>query len=328
MVQKNINVETNDENKRNFVLTLKANLITFLEIRPEYLNINIIKGEEGRTSANIISTRYPDFKILKVSIDNPAIKYEIANPPDEISKKEKGYTLTIITPPSMEPNTYNGKITIMTDIKEQPEAEFFYNININDIITVSPPNIALNVYNRILKVVAMEDIPVYENPSLQSPTAGILLKGKEAFFEDMEGEFARVRFDLDKRGYIKLEKTKKTYSGSVMNVAVQKHKNGNFEVTKVESDLPFLKIEDKKIQDNYYLITLNYEGSIEKANYNGTLTIYTNDKERPIITKPVQINVGLASPMINQGPRSMPFGKNMEIKNIPKKLEEKNEKIN
>ncbi|MEJ5166636.1 MAG: hypothetical protein WHV67_06375, partial [Thermoanaerobaculia bacterium] len=178
LIQKNINVETNDENNRNFVLTLKANLITYLEITPEYLNINVTKGEEGRASANIISKKYPDFKILKISIDNSKIKYEISNPSDEKAKLEKGYTITIIAPPDLEPNIYNGKITLITDIKEQPEAEFYYNINIMDIITVSPPNISLNVFNRILKVTALEDIPVYESSAPQAPVVGTLLKGQ------------------------------------------------------------------------------------------------------------------------------------------------------
>lgn len=322
IVQKNINVETNDENNRNFVLTLKANLITYLEIMPEYLNINVVKGEEGRVSANISSKKYPNFKILKVSLDNPKIKYELSNPKDEKEKLEKGYIFTIISPPDLEPNTYSGKINIITDINEQPEAEFYYNVNIMDIITVNPQNISLNVYDKILKVTALEDIPVYESDSPQAPVVGTLFKGQDGFFEEMAGEFAKVRVGQNLRGYIKLDKTKKTYSGSTISISVQKHKEGSFEINKIETDLPFIKTEYKKVQENYYIITLTYEGEIKKANYTANLTIYTNDKEKPVIKKPFIVNVGIESPVLNRSQRILPFDKNIEIKKLPQKPEE------
>ncbi|MEJ5166652.1 MAG: hypothetical protein WHV67_06460, partial [Thermoanaerobaculia bacterium] len=147
--------------------------------------------------------------------------------------------------------------------------------------------------------------------------------GQDGFFEDWEGEFARIRAGQNLRGYIKLEKTKKTYSGSVINISVQKHKDGDFEINKVETDLPFIKIEYKKVQNNYYIITLSYEGEMAKANYSGTLKIYTNDKERPLITKPFLVNIGLENPAPNINQRTIPFNRNLELKNPPQKLEDK-----
>lgn len=322
MIQKTINVETNDEAKRFIVFTLKINLITYLEVNPEFANISTFKGEEGKIAINIKSPKYINFKIKKVDIDNPIIKYKIEPPKNEIEKKEKGYTLTLIAPPNLEPKIYSGKINIRTNIKEQPTAEINYRINIQDFITVSPPIISMNISNKIYKIIALEDIPIYEKSSTDSPIVGILKQNEEAFFLKEENGFAQIRFERNKNGFLSLEKTKKIYGASATNVFVQKHKGEPLEIIKVECDLPFVKVEYKLSQTNFYTITLSYEGEMEKKTYNGNLTIYTNDKDQPVIKKPIVINVGMYNSPKPQVLRDISTNRKVQIKNLPQKLEE------
>lgn len=322
MIQKTINVETNDETKRFIVFTLKINLITYLEVNPEFVNISTFKGEEGKISINIKSPRYINFKIKKIEIDNPELKYKIEPPKNEIEKKEKGYTLTLIAPPNLEPKIYSGKITIRTNIKKQLTAEINYRINIQDFITVNPPIISLNVSNKIYKIIALEDIPIYEKNSNDSPIIGVLKQNEEAFFSKEENGFAQIRFEKNKNGFISMEKTKKIYGKNSTNVLVQKHKGEPLEIIKVVCDLPFVKVEYKLSQTNFYTITLSYEGEMEKKTYNGNLTIYTNDKEQPVIKKPIVINVGMYDSPMPQIPKNVSINKKVEIKNTPQKLEE------
>lgn len=321
-MQKTINVETNDETKRFIVFTLKINLVTFLEINPEFANISTFKGEEGKISINIKSPKYINFKINKIDIDNPKLKYKIDPPKNEIEKKEKGYTLTLIAPASLEPKIYAGKITVITNIKEQPTAEINYRINIQDFITVSPENITMNVSDRIFKIIALEDLPIYGKNSIDSPIMGTLKKDEDAFVSIVEGEFAQIRYEGNKNGYISMEKTKKIYGGSSINVSVQKHKGEPLEIIKVECDLPFIKVEYKSIQTNYYTIALSYEGKMEEKTYNGNLTIYTNDKEQPVIKKPIVINVGMYNNPMPKVPRDISTDRKVQLKNPPQKLEE------
>jgi len=322
-IQKTINVETNDESKKFITLTLKANIYTVLDINPENVSIYTFKGEEGRFAISLKSQKYFDFKIKKIEIDNPKIKYTLDKPEDENAMKEKGYALTIIAPPDFPVGNYNGKIKIETNIKEMPEEEINYVINVQDLITVNPPNINLNVSKNIYKIISLEDIPVYENNFVESPVIGTLTQNKEAYVISSDEKFAQIRFESNKNGYVLLEKTKKIYSGSSINISIQKHKGENFEVKKVECDLPFIKVETKQVQPNYYIVTLTYEGEMSKNNYKGKIIIYTNDNEKPRIERDIFVNVGYENPTIAQPPRNIPINRKIDIKNPPQRLEEK-----
>ncbi len=303
-------------------MILKATIYSYIDINPERIFINTFKGEEGKFSVSIKPAKYDNLKIKKIEIDNPRIKYTLDKPADKLAMKEKGYALTIITPPDLPPSNYNGIIKIKTDIKEQPEEEIRYNINVQDLITVNPPDINLNVSNRIYKIIALEDLQVFEKNSTDSPSIGILNKERDAFVINADEKFAQIRFEPNKNGYVLLEKTKKIYGGSQINVSVQKHKGENFEVKNVECNLPFIKTEFKQIQPNYYLVTLTYEGEMKNKQYNGKLVIYTNDEENPKIEKEVKVNVGIESPAMPPKPRSAPINRPIERKNPPQKLEE------
>lgn len=302
---------------------MKATLFSYVDIIPENVYINSFKGEEGKFSVSIKPAKYDKLKIKSIEIDNPKIKYTLDKPADKKAMKEKGYTLTIIAPPDLPPSNYNGIIKIKTDIKEQPDEEIRYNINVQDLITVKPTNIFLNVNNKIYKITALEDLQVFEKNSTDSPSIGVLNKDIEAFVINSDEKFAQIRFETNKNGYVLLEKTKKTYSGSQINISVQKHKGENFEVKNVECDLPFIRTEFKQVQPNYYLVTLTYDGEITNKRYNGKLIIYTNDGENPKIEKKVNVNVGIESPAMPPKPRAAPINRPIERKNPPQKLEEK-----
>lgn len=303
------------------------NVISLIEAEPESIYINTFKGEEGRIAVKIFTKKFEDFKILKVILDDPKIKYFLDPPLNTKVEKDKAYALTVIAPPDLEPRFYNGLIKVQTNIKEQEFLELRYNINVQKLVTVSPDNVIMNIIPKIYKAVAMEELPVYEKNTEESQILGKINKGQEVYIMSTEGNYGKIRYENYNEAWIKLENTKKIYSGSISSIVVQKHKGEDLKIEKVECNLPFIKIETKSMRPNYYVINLIYQGDLNPANYNGTVTIYTNDKEEPVINRPVSITV-LKEEQNLPFPKPIPVERKMEIKKSPVRLEEKNEKNN
>ncbi len=306
---KTINVQTNDEAKQNFVLSLKMNVITLLNIDPEFVNINTFVGEEGRAAIKLTSQKKEYFKIKDLKVDNPEIKIFIDKPEKEEEIKEKGYAITLVAPPTLKHQHYNGKITFKTSISEQPEAEINYHIFVQKLIYFSPEIVYMNISDRIYKIIPLENIPIYDSGIEGANIIGELKANLEVPVQSLLGDYGIIKYE-GKDGYVKLDKVKKIYGGTKANLWVNSHKKENFEVIKVECELGELKAQIKKRNENSYQIIFEYEGELPKSNIGTKVKIYTNDKEEPVIEVPVSINLAFS-----KGP--MP----REIKQIPMKRE-------
>ncbi len=310
---KTVNVQTNDETKKNFVLSLKMNIITLVNIVPEFVSINTFVGEEGRAAIRLTSPKKEIFKLKDLKVDNPEIKIFLDKPEKEEEVREKGYALTLVAPPTLKPQHYNGKITFKTNIPEQPEAEINYHIFVQKLIYFSPEIVYMNISDRIYKIIPIENIPVYESNLEGSNIIGKLNANLEVPVQATLGDYGVIKYE-GKNGYVKLDKVKKIYGGTKANLWINTHKKENFEVLKVECELGEIKTQIKKQKEGSYQIIFDYEGDLPKSNIGSKVKIYTNDKEEPLIEVPLSINLAFSKNPMPREIKQIPIRKELILK--------------
>lgn len=288
---KSVTVTTNDPKKPTFVLNLKAEIITYVETVPETLVLRAYEGEAASQTAEVKTTLDKPLVIQKVTPDRPEVQFTLTPPAGTPVARDAAYKLTLSAPADRPAGMFSGKVTLSTNVPEQPEVTLNYNINVQKILTISPPEVYMNVSTRPYKVTAETAVEAFTDTTAQS-VAGTLEAGRDYAVADVGDKYLQIRFPDGKLGWVEWARVKKTYGGTTNSVWVTKYKGEGFEVKDAKADLEVLTVRADPKQPGSYLITLQYEGPMDEKSYNGTVTLATNDPREPSLAIPVHITVG------------------------------------
>ena len=305
-MSKTITVSTNDPKKASFVLTLKANIISYVDVIPETIALRSYMGEPASQTAEVRTTLDKPLVIQKVKPDQPDIKFTLAPPAGTPVAKDSAYKLTLEAPADRPAGMFGGKVTLITNVPEQPEVTVNYNINVQKVLTVSPPEVYMNVSTRPYKVAAEAPVDAYADTTAQA-VAGTIEAGKDYAVADMSDKYIQIRFPDGKLGWVEWAKVKKTYGGTTNSVWVTKYKGEGFALQGAQSDLTVLSVSTAPKQPGSFLVTVQYEGPMEQKTYEGKITLATNDPKEPSLTIPVHITVGQVNQERSLRPPSAPL---------------------
>lgn len=305
-MSKSITVATNDPKKATFVLNLKASIITYVDVVPENVALRAYEGEAASQTAEVRTTLDKPLVIQKVTPDQADIKFTLAPPAGTPVAKDAAYKLTLEAPANRPPGMYAGKVTLATNVPEQPEVTVNYNINVQKILTVSPPEVHMSVSTRPYKVTAEAAVDAYTDTTAAA-VAGTLEAGKDYAVADMGDKYIQIRFPDGKLGWVEWAKVKKTYGGTTNSVWVTKYKGEGFAIQGASSDLEVLSVSTAPKQPGSYLVTVQYEGPMEQKTFDGKITLATNDPTEPSLTIPVHITVGQANQERSLRPPTAPL---------------------
>lgn len=290
-MSKAITVTTNDPKKATFVLTLKANIITYIDIIPEMLSLRSYEGETASQTAEIRTTLDKPLVIQKVTPDQPGVKVTLTPPAGTPVAKDASYKLLLEAPADRPAGMFAGKITLATNVPEQPEVDVNYNINVQKILTVSPPEVFMNVSTRPYKVAAQAAVDAFADTTAQA-VAGTLEAGKDYAVADVGDKYIQIRFPDGKLGWVEWAKVDKTYGGTTNSLWVTKYKGEGFAIQDAKADLEVLTVNAAAKQPGSYLVTVQYQGPMEEKTFEGKITLTTNDPKEPSLAVPVHITVG------------------------------------
>ncbi len=111
VVEKRITMRTNDISHSKVEIRLKANVITLLEIEPEYIFFKAVKDSTSTQTLTIKNVSKDNIKILSHKSDKDFIQSKISS--NEIKPNETA-TITIECTPKIS-GTFNGNLEIKTD---------------------------------------------------------------------------------------------------------------------------------------------------------------------------------------------------------------------
>ncbi len=293
-MSKTITVSTNDPKKASFMLTLRATVVSYVEAVPENLILRSYEGEAAFQSTTIRTTLDKPLVIHKVIPDRPEVKFTLTPPTGTPVAQDGAFTLTLEAPADSPPGVLAGRVTLSTNIPEQPEVMLNYNITVQKTLTVSPPEVHMNVSTRPYKVTTETAVDAYADATGQAVT-GTLETNRDYPVTDVGDKYLQVRFPDGSLGWVEWARVKKAYGGTVTSIWVTKHKGEGFAVLDAKSDLEAVSVRTEPKQPGAYLVTIQYDGPMEEKTHRGTVTLATNDPREPSLTIPVNITVGQAS---------------------------------
>lgn len=291
------------------MLTLKTTIITYVDVLPqESAYLRAFEGEAASQELEIKTSRDNPLVIQKVESDNPKLAYTLTPPAGTPVPKDQSYKLKLETAADMMPGTYGGTLKLSTSVPEQPQLNINYSVNIQKLITVSPPQVFMNISLRPYKIQPSAPVDALTDASASASPVGALEAGKDYPVSDIRNDFAQIRFPDGKLGWVELKKVKPFYGGTQSSIWITKHLSPgtppaagaptpsenapDFQVKGAVSDLAFLKLAVEPKQPGAFMTTILYEGPMEEKTFQGKVTLKTNDAREPEILIPVQINVG------------------------------------
>jgi hypothetical protein len=303
--------------KNTFVLTLKATIISYVEVNPDSAYIRAFEGEKGSQTLELKPAQNITFTVRNVELDNPRMKYTMAPPAGTSIARDQSVNFTLESPADLPPGNSSGMIKLATNLADQPEVDIAYTINVQKLISVAPAQVIMNVSLRPYKILAPAAVIALADPIANSVQAGTLETGKDYPVTEMVQGYVQVRFPDGKQGWVELAKVKPYYGGTQNTLWISKHQissaaapppaapaaagqavspppgnDPNFKVTGAVSDLAFIKLLVEPKQAGSFLVTIDYDGPMEEKTIPGNITLATNDAREPEIRVPIQITVG------------------------------------
>lgn len=288
---------------------MKTTILTYVDVLPqENANLRAYEGEAASQELEIKTSRDNPLVIHKVETDNPKLAYTLTPPAGTPVPKDQSYKLKLETAADMLTGTFGGILKLSTNVPEQPLVNINYSVNIQKLITVSPPQVVMNISLRPYKVQPQAPVDALAEASASAAPVGALEEGRDYPVSDIRNDFAQIRFPDGKLGWVELKKVKPFYGGTQNSIWVTKHQRPgtpptagaptpsenapDFQVKGAVSDLAFLKLTVEPKQPGAFMTTILYEGPMEEKTFQGKVTLKTNDAREPEIIVPVQITVG------------------------------------
>jgi hypothetical protein len=262
-----------------------------VEVIPEVVSVRSYVGEAASQTVEVRTTLDKPLVVQKVTPDQPDVKFTLAPPPGTPVAKDSSYKLTLEAPAGRPAGMYAGKVVLTTNVPDQPEVNVNYNINVQKDLTVSPPEVWMNISTRPYKVTAEAAVEAWTDPAAQT-AAGTLEAGRDYAVADVNDKYLQVRFPDGKLAWVEWAKVKKTYGGTTNSLWVTKYKGEGFELKDPKADLEVLAVKAEPKQPGSYLLTVQYEGPMAAKTFEGKITVATNDPKEPTLTIPVHITVG------------------------------------
>jgi len=118
-IVKHVYVDSNDPVEPRVTLTVRGEVKVEVDVSPRGVYVGKIQvGETVRRTVEVTPVGVDKFKILGISVDNPAVE---VGPPLPLDDKRPGYKLVIELGPLEKPGRINAKVTVRTDLPHTKE---------------------------------------------------------------------------------------------------------------------------------------------------------------------------------------------------------------
>lgn len=294
-ITKTIRVKTDDPQKPNFTLSIKANIITYYITIPERLALQEVVGKEGVMHLEFRQSEGKAITLKAIKADHPFVQIHVDPPVGTKIQGDETYKISLTFPGDLKENNYPGKLHLTTDFEKAPEYEISYNYNVTPLVRAIPKRIQMSIRPQPYRLQVMEDqVAMYEAPDMKSKVLHTFSKDTYVSIREDEGDYYKVWVPGSGEGYIKKDEAKAFYPGAQASITVYSYdKEKTLKIQKVTSDLDDITWEVKENQPgSSYRITLSYKGPMKEGyRATGNVVIHTNHPQYKAITVPVTINI-------------------------------------
>lgn len=311
-IEKSIDVETNDPAQPHSKLSIRANIKTYMDVRPmEQIRFTISKGEtdtkETTKELTIVPTYDKPLKLMPPKVSNPDAFDAKLDPPAAGSQE---YKLTVSLKNTATVGNQSGTITIPVDNPAIPGQDIQVFAMIRGPIAANPALVSFQVKTFPEEVSPTAEMSIYQQPDETTP---VVIKGKpgdplrviaqkDDWFQIITGggpatAGGNPQAVVSRVGWVKRSQVKVTRDATPpapQTITIQKT-SGNFKILEYTSTLPGVKLEmqTKEPEANSFILKAMLANPAERKKNEppGTIIIKTNDPDQPEVRLPVYVIV-------------------------------------
>lgn len=309
-IEKYVDVETNDPVQPHLKLTIKADVKTYVDIRPmDQIRFNVSKGASDTKELTITPTYEKPIKLLTPQNSNPDAFDVKLEPP---AGDSKDYKLTVVLKDTAKIGNQSGVITIPVEDNVAPAQEVSVFAAVRGAIAAEPALVSFQVKTFPEEVSPISGSNIYQQDDettvvVTKSQAGDPLRviaQKDDWYQVITGgEQPKVQVTANqptvpaKVGWIKKASVKVTKDSQAPGpqTIVLKKTSGNFKVIDYSSTLPQVKLEleSKAPEANTFVLKamLPNPQETKKNGPPGTIIVRTDDPDQPEIKVPLYVIV-------------------------------------
>lgn len=306
MVEKGVDIETNDPTQERAKLIIRATVKTYVDVRPaEQLNFMVNKGETQTQELTLVPTYEKPITVTGATVNNDMFEVEVqpgAASPDEaaVSPGAKGQQYKLKVRIKEEAKIGKTRAALLVNLTGAPQAtlEIPILVTVQGPISVNPPLISFQIRSYPQEVIPLKTVNVRQNPDVSAAVTSKASIPAPLRVIAAKDEWYQVITNENKVGWVNRKGVKVSRKGENIfsqQVSIVKTTEGNFKVLKYSSTIPQVKVEmtsQPTAQKKYDLkVSLLNRDQIKSRIPPGQIIIQTDDVEQPELTIPVYINI-------------------------------------
>lgn len=306
MVEKGVDIETNDPTQERAKLIIRATVKTYVDVLPaEQLNFMVNKGETQTQELTLVPTYDKPIVVTGASVNNEIFEVEVqpgTPSPEEaaVSPEAKGKRYKLKVRIKEDAKIGKTRAALLVNLTGAPQAtlEIPILVTVRGPISVNPPLISFQIRSIPQEVVPLKTVNVRQTPDVSAavtskasmPVALRVIAAKDEWYQVITNE--------NKVGWVNKKGVKVSRQGENIfsqKVSIVKTTEGTFKVLNFSSTIPQVKVEMPPQQNGgkkYDLkVSLSNRDEIKSRIPPGQIIIQTDDSEQPELTIPVYISV-------------------------------------
>lgn len=306
MVEKGVDIETNDPTQERAKLIIRATVKTYVDVRPaEQLNFSVNKGETQTQELTLVPTYEKPITVTGATVNNDMFEVEVqpgAASPDEAAASPNTNGQLYKLKVRIKENAKIGKTraSLLVNLTGAPQAtlEIPILVTVRGPISVNPPLISFQIRSYPQEVIPLKTVNVRQNPDVSAAVTAKASMPAPLRVIAAKNEWYQVITNENKVGWVNRKGVKVSRKGENIfsqQVSIVKSTEGNFKVLKYSSTIPQVKVEmtpQENAGKKYDLkVSLLNRDQIKSRIPPGQIIIQTDDAEQPELTIPVYINV-------------------------------------
>jgi hypothetical protein len=307
LVEKAVDVETNDPALPHTKLSIRATVKTYFDIRPtENLRFTVTKGKAESKELIIVPSFEKPVKLLTPTVTSDAFDVRL-DPP---AAGTKDYKLVVSLKPSAKVGTQNGTVRIPVEGGVVPDPEIPVAAVIRGPIAATPALISFQVKTFPDEITSTSEVNIFQQPdettavvTKTAPGAPLrviaqnenwyqIITGSSQKAEAKPGQTVVTRVGWINRSAVKT--LKESTNPEEQEITIAKT-SGNFKVLEFVSTMPDVKLslEPKDAEANTFVLkaSLTNAAQAKKNTPPGMIIVKTNDPDQPEVRVPVYVIV-------------------------------------
>ncbi len=288
-IQKQITLATNDPQRPEAVLYIKAVIKSYVDIMPtDQVRFTVTRGEDATQNVTLVPENG-----RKIEFGEPSVNSDYFD-----VKKQPGdaYELKVSLKPTTPIGTQQAVVTVPASGLPDKKVDIPIIAVVRGPITVLPAVVSFTIRTFPEEVAARALAEVRQDAGDQSVAVGTVDAGAAMRVIEQNPAWYHVITPSNKIGWIAksaVKTVKESEKPKPLIVNIEKFNGGAFKMLDYSANLPQIKVEKVPAEGNSYNLRVSLADIdlTKKANFNGIVVVKTDDAYQPVVNIPVYIVV-------------------------------------